>query len=524
LNTLKKDNEAFFNRVYGGRYGNAPNEGYKYRGRGLNQLTFKGNYKAMNKYTDADIVGSPDLVNTLPIAVDVLIGYFLRNFSSKRNKLDEYNMTDMNSATSTADAVGAAYHANAGWGKDKAALERRNSNGRKRAFARVDDLVDYVNTIDVDAPVDTTPTPTPDAEPRKIILNSVGDGGANDLEDVKAVQRLLKAKGFNMGKHGPNRDGIDGDCGRKTKKHIKAFQKNNSLDVSGLIEANDATWKALGGATADPVTDTAPTPTPDAGPRKIILNSVGDGGTNDAEDVKAVQRLLKAKGFNMGKHGPNRDGIDGDCGRKTKKHIKAFQKNNSLDVTKLIEPNDATWKALGGAIPAPPINTAFQLFLDTLKAGSASISESVGDNGGKNKPEDVIKIKAMLANVGLYKYDHLSSLQQEGKMEDLTKALEDANDGLLIPAIYKFQDYTKVPDGRVDPNGTALGKLNNQATPKEVETDNQPSSGFLAVMKELQDLLKSYFEHLAHDKVCHEHENCYKELALATKHALEKLK
>jgi predicted chitinase len=42
LTKLKSNDEAFFNAVYGlAKYGQTANEGYKYRGRGLNQITFK---------------------------------------------------------------------------------------------------------------------------------------------------------------------------------------------------------------------------------------------------------------------------------------------------------------------------------------------------------------------------------------------------------------------------------------------------------------------------------------------------
>ena len=41
--------EKFANFIYGGRYGNGENEGYKYRGSGLTQITFKSNYKKMDE-------------------------------------------------------------------------------------------------------------------------------------------------------------------------------------------------------------------------------------------------------------------------------------------------------------------------------------------------------------------------------------------------------------------------------------------------------------------------------------------
>ena len=66
LNTLKKDPVAFFNKVYdstipgGPQLGNGPTDGYKYRGRGGNQLTGKANYAAYAKLTGIDILNNPD--------------------------------------------------------------------------------------------------------------------------------------------------------------------------------------------------------------------------------------------------------------------------------------------------------------------------------------------------------------------------------------------------------------------------------------------------------------------------------
>lgn len=75
IDALKKDDVKFFNHVYGGRYGNAASEGYKYRGRGLNQITFKGNYKLIADNTDIDAVNDPDSLNNLDNAVKAFIVY-----------------------------------------------------------------------------------------------------------------------------------------------------------------------------------------------------------------------------------------------------------------------------------------------------------------------------------------------------------------------------------------------------------------------------------------------------------------
>jgi putative chitinase len=76
LNKIKKSDEDFFNAVYGGLYGNAPNEGYKYVGRGFNGITFKGNYEAAKKCTGIDFVGQPELLEDPKYAAKALSCYF----------------------------------------------------------------------------------------------------------------------------------------------------------------------------------------------------------------------------------------------------------------------------------------------------------------------------------------------------------------------------------------------------------------------------------------------------------------
>lgn len=59
--------EKIANRVYGNRYGNgteASGDGWRYRGRGCLQLTFKANYKSLSKDFGVDFVKTPELVAT----------------------------------------------------------------------------------------------------------------------------------------------------------------------------------------------------------------------------------------------------------------------------------------------------------------------------------------------------------------------------------------------------------------------------------------------------------------------------
>ena len=68
-----KGSEAIANFVYGGRLGNAKDEGYKYRGRGIIQLTGKNNYKYYGEKLNIDLVNSPDLAKEPDTAIEIAL-------------------------------------------------------------------------------------------------------------------------------------------------------------------------------------------------------------------------------------------------------------------------------------------------------------------------------------------------------------------------------------------------------------------------------------------------------------------
>jgi putative chitinase len=79
---------AIANRVYGGRMGNggeASGEGYKYRGRGLIQLTGKDNYTNCSKFLFGDLrlVDDPDYVSSKEGAVLSACWYWVKNNLNK---------------------------------------------------------------------------------------------------------------------------------------------------------------------------------------------------------------------------------------------------------------------------------------------------------------------------------------------------------------------------------------------------------------------------------------------------------
>lgn len=73
--------ERIGNRVYGGRMGNgaeATGDGYRYRGRGLIQLTGKSNYRAFSAWIGDDVVAMPERVAT-QYAVQSAVYFWERN-------------------------------------------------------------------------------------------------------------------------------------------------------------------------------------------------------------------------------------------------------------------------------------------------------------------------------------------------------------------------------------------------------------------------------------------------------------
>ncbi|MEI0447889.1 glycoside hydrolase family 19 protein [Brachyspira intermedia] len=59
--------------VYGGRLGNAKDEGYKYRGRGIIQLTGKNNYEYYGKKINIDLVNNPNLAKEPDTAIEIAL-------------------------------------------------------------------------------------------------------------------------------------------------------------------------------------------------------------------------------------------------------------------------------------------------------------------------------------------------------------------------------------------------------------------------------------------------------------------
>ena len=97
--------EKIANKVYADRMGNgdeASGEGFKYRGRGLIQLTGKDNYKACGDALGVDLVDDPDLVAT-PMYAALSAGWFW-----DKNHLN--NFADANDMTGLTKRINGGTH------------------------------------------------------------------------------------------------------------------------------------------------------------------------------------------------------------------------------------------------------------------------------------------------------------------------------------------------------------------------------------------------------------------------------
>lgn len=82
--------QALANRVYGGRLGNfQPGDGYKFRGRGLVQLTGRANYALYGPLVGFDLVAGPDLLLQYGVSALVAGCYWQRRGLNRHADRDD---------------------------------------------------------------------------------------------------------------------------------------------------------------------------------------------------------------------------------------------------------------------------------------------------------------------------------------------------------------------------------------------------------------------------------------------------
>ena len=84
--------EKIANRVYANRMGNgneASGDGWKFRGRGMIQLTGRENYDAFSKHSGKDAIQDPDLLSTVEGAAESAAWYWLERDINKPADSDD---------------------------------------------------------------------------------------------------------------------------------------------------------------------------------------------------------------------------------------------------------------------------------------------------------------------------------------------------------------------------------------------------------------------------------------------------
>lgn len=156
-------------------------------------------------------------------------------------------------------------------------------------------------------------TPTSSA---KSIYPLIKRGSSRKIA-IRAMQKLLDCKGYNLGKWG-----IDGDFGWDTYQALRDFQRKNRLLIDG--ECGDFSWCCLISGKTD-------------GSQPSVLKK-----GNSSESVKSAQALLILNGCDCGTYG-----ADGEFGNDTEKAVKDFQKKiMNTSQTGIIDLN--VWKSLIG--------------------------------------------------------------------------------------------------------------------------------------------------------------------------------
>jgi putative chitinase len=128
IDALKKDDNAFWEKVYGGEWGRKnlgntqPGDGAKYVGRGFNGLTGRSNYQRYSDLmrsngTNADLVANPDLLYNPEIAAEANALYFLQGLTNPLI-IKKYGNKDPNDFKDFTTALKAAVNANAGAAND----------------------------------------------------------------------------------------------------------------------------------------------------------------------------------------------------------------------------------------------------------------------------------------------------------------------------------------------------------------------------------------------------------------------
>lgn len=191
--------EAIFNRTYGGRLGNNnAGDGYKYRGRGINQLTGKDAYREFGEIIGLDLVGFPELAAVPKNSLKIYIAYW------SRLKLNEWADKD-----------------------DTLAVSRGINGGNPKRNIQPNGMQDRLVWTAKVKKVLAQSGQEPDQREELSTLREGSHGS-----EVEKLQSALRSKGYAPG-------AIDGIFGANTRRAVETFQKEHGSDGESGV------WKAI---------------------------------------------------------------------------------------------------------------------------------------------------------------------------------------------------------------------------------------------------------------------------------------
>lgn len=104
---LSRDRKEFANTVYGGRMGNLPSEGYRYRGRCPIMLTGADNYRKYGGLIGEDLLRDPDKALDLRYGYAISLAYFIETGTRRSNLLE---LADNLSHKKVSKLINGGYH------------------------------------------------------------------------------------------------------------------------------------------------------------------------------------------------------------------------------------------------------------------------------------------------------------------------------------------------------------------------------------------------------------------------------
>lgn len=145
-----KKPEKIANYVYAGRYGNNnQTDGYKYRGRGFNQITFKDLYKKYSTLISVDIESDPEKLNIVSNASKSTVSYYKESFKNKKQIISYYGV-DPYSVNDWDIALKIVINVTAGLGYTPSASNVKYNYDKAKNYHQF--LIDYLEKTPVGTP------------------------------------------------------------------------------------------------------------------------------------------------------------------------------------------------------------------------------------------------------------------------------------------------------------------------------------------------------------------------------------